>query len=107
MAGGVASFTRARIETPNAQRRRTHDPPLSERFANLPPAPMHPTALATMASRLKLPEGKKLYALRKQTPEPVFGILKSISGSASSRVHPDACRRLDSAALRARAWRNP
>jgi hypothetical protein len=26
------------------------------------------------------PEGKKLYALRKQTPEPVFGIIKSVLG---------------------------
>ncbi len=33
-----------------------------------------------MAHRLKTPEGKKLYALRKQTPEPVFGIIKSVLG---------------------------
>ena len=26
------------------------------------------------------PEGRKLYALRKQTPEPVFGIIKSVLG---------------------------
>ena len=30
-----------------------------------------------MAHRLKTPEGRKVYALRKQTPEPVFGIIKS------------------------------
>ena len=35
---------------------------------------------ATMAHRLKTPEGRKLYALRKQTPEPVFGIIKSVLG---------------------------
>jgi hypothetical protein len=29
---------------------------------------------------LKTPEGRKLYALRKQTPEPVFGIIKSVLG---------------------------
>ena len=28
--------------------------------------------------RLATPEGKKLYALRKQVPEPVFGIIKSV-----------------------------
>ena len=28
----------------------------------------------------KTPEGRKLYALRKQTPEPVFGIIKSVLG---------------------------
>lgn len=33
-----------------------------------------------MAHRLKTAEGKKLYALRKQVPEPVFGIIKSVLG---------------------------
>ena len=33
-----------------------------------------------MAHRLKTPEGRDLYALRKQTPEPVFGIIKSVLG---------------------------
>ena len=33
-----------------------------------------------MAHRLKTPEGRKLYALRKQTPEPVFGIINSVLG---------------------------
>ena len=33
-----------------------------------------------MAHRLKTPEGRKLYSLRKQIPEPVFGIIKSVLG---------------------------
>jgi hypothetical protein len=33
-----------------------------------------------MQHRLKTPQGKKLYALRKQMPEPVFGIIKSVLG---------------------------
>ena len=33
-----------------------------------------------MAHRLKTAEGRKLYALRKHTPEPVFGIIKSVLG---------------------------
>ena len=33
-----------------------------------------------MAHRLKTPEGRKLYTLRKQTPEPLFGIIKSALG---------------------------
>ncbi len=33
-----------------------------------------------MAPRLKTAEGRKLYALRKQTPEPVFGVIKSALG---------------------------
>ena len=30
--------------------------------------------------RLATPAGRQLYALRKQTPEPVFGIIKSVMG---------------------------
>ena len=33
-----------------------------------------------MAHRLKTPEGRALYALRKQLPEPVFGIIKHAMG---------------------------
>jgi hypothetical protein len=33
-----------------------------------------------MAHSLKTPEGRNLYALRKQTPEPVFGIIKAAFG---------------------------
>ena len=43
-------------------------------------APAKPTAVEANARRLKTLEGRKLYALRKQTPEPVFGIIKSVMG---------------------------
>jgi hypothetical protein len=33
-----------------------------------------------MAHRLKTPRGRKLYALRKHTLAPVFGIIKSVMG---------------------------
>lgn len=33
-----------------------------------------------MHHRLATPEGKRLYGLRKQLPEPVFGIIKSVLG---------------------------
>ena len=33
-----------------------------------------------MAYRLQTKQGRKIYALRKQTPEPVFGIIKSVMG---------------------------
>ena len=33
-----------------------------------------------MAHRMQTPQGRALYALRKQTPEPVFGIIKSVLG---------------------------
>src|SRR6266853_1051193 len=76
----VALCAAAQIEPMIAQGRQSHYPPLSERFAKAPPAPENPTPLEAMSHRLQTPEGKKLYALRKQTPEPVFGIIKSVMG---------------------------
>ena len=51
-----------------------------ERFAQPPPVPQEPTALQAMVHRLATPEGRQIYGLRKQTPEPVFGIIKSVLG---------------------------
>ena len=67
----VEACAAAGIEPLISQGRQTHYPPLSDRFANLPPAPENPTPLKTMAHRLKTPEGKNLYALRKQHPEAI------------------------------------
>src|SRR5208282_2801604 len=53
---------------------------LSVRFAPTPAAPEQPTPVQAMAHKLKTPEGRALHALRKQTPEPVFGIIKSVLG---------------------------
>ena len=50
------------------------------RVAPSPPAPDAPTPLAAMVHRLATPPGRHAYALRKQTPEPVFGIIKSVMG---------------------------
>jgi transposase len=44
------------------------------------PPPASATPMQKMVHRLKTPAGRKLYALRKQTPEPVFGIIKSALG---------------------------
>jgi transposase len=60
--------------------REPHHPSLAERFAAVPEAPKDPIPVQAMAHRLKTPEGKALYALRKQVPEPVFGIIKSVLG---------------------------
>jgi transposase len=79
-AGNVAACAAAGIEPLIAMGRQPHHPPLAERFADTPPAPENPTPVEAMAHRLKTPEGRKLYALRKQTPEPVFGIIKSVLG---------------------------
>ena len=53
---------------------------LAERFEKALGAPDDPTPVEAMAHRLKTPRGRALYALRKQTPEPVFGIIKSVLG---------------------------
>ena len=76
----VEACEKAGIEPLIAMGRQPHHPPLQERFATAPPAPENPTPVAAMAHRLKTPEGRTLYALRKQTPEPVFGIIKSVLG---------------------------
>jgi transposase len=69
----VALCAAAQIDPMIAQGRQSHYPPLSERFAKAPPAPENPTPLEVMSHRLQTPEGKKLYALRKQTPDRCSG----------------------------------
>jgi len=76
----VKACAAAGIEPLIAIGRDTHHPSLSERFAQAPAAPENPTPVEAMAHRLQTPEGKKLYAMRKHTPEPVFGIVKSVLG---------------------------
>jgi transposase len=79
-AANVTACGAAGIEPLIAPGRQSHHPSLSERFAEAPPAPDTPTPVEAMVHRLKTPEGKKLYAQRKHTPEPVFGIIKSVLG---------------------------
>src|SRR6516165_317908 len=75
-----AANDKQQIEPLIAAGRQPHHPSLSDRFAEPPPAPENPTPVAAMLHRLATSEGKKLYALRKQIPEPVFGIIKSALG---------------------------
>jgi transposase len=76
----VNACAEAGIDPLIAMGRQSHHQPLAERFASAPPEPVDPTPVEAMAHKLKTPDGKKLYALRKQTPEPVFGIIKSVLG---------------------------
>jgi transposase len=78
--GNVNACAAAGIDPVIAMGREAHHLSLDERFAEPPPPPRDPTPLEAMDHRLKTPEGKKCYALRKQTPEPVFGIIKSVLG---------------------------
>jgi transposase len=76
----VEACMKAGVDPLIAMGRQSHYPALAQRFAPPPPAPADPTPAEAMAHRLRTSEGKKLYALRKQTPEPVFGIIKSALG---------------------------
>ncbi len=79
-AANVTACDAAGIAPLIAVGRQPHHPSWRERFAEPPPPPDNPTPLEAMRHRLATPEGKRLYGLRKQTPEPVFGIIKSVMG---------------------------
>ena len=71
----------AKIEPLIATGRTPHHMSWKQRFAAAPKSPPDSASpLQEMAHRLKTQRGRKLYALRKQTPEPVFGIIKSVMG---------------------------
>jgi hypothetical protein len=77
----VEGCAAAGIEPLIALKRERHHPSWRERFAAAAKAPpASATAMQRMRHRLRTPRGRKLYALRKQTPEPVFGIIKSTLG---------------------------
>jgi transposase len=79
-AANVQACQAAGIDPLIAPAREGHHPTLEERFAVPPPPPEDATPVAAMAHRLRTPEGRALYARRKHTPEPVFGIIKSVLG---------------------------
>ena len=63
-----------------AMKRDHHNMPLAERFAEDAPCPEAADSVSQMAWRLKTKAGRALYALRKSTVEPVFGIVKNVMG---------------------------
>src|SRR5579872_2207213 len=77
----VEGCAAAGIEPLIALGRQSHHPTWRQRFAAAPKPPSsRATPMEKMRYRLKTPAGRKLYALRKQTPEPVFGLIKSVMG---------------------------
>jgi transposase len=77
----VKSCETAQIEPMIASKREQHHTPVLERFADDPPAlQADATPMERMKHRLKTREGRKTYAKRKQTVEPVFGIIKGVMG---------------------------
>jgi transposase/IS5 family transposase len=76
----VTACQDAKIEPLIAVKREEHHPDWKQRFSEPQPLPEGATPVETMKHRLKTRAGKAAYALRKQTVEPVFGILKSVMG---------------------------
>lgn len=79
-AANVERCVQAKIEPLLAAGRDGHHPHWEDRFTE-PPALTEPaSAVERMKHRLKTIQGRQLYGLRKQTVEPVFGIIKSVMG---------------------------
>ena len=76
----VEACIEAGIQPLIAAGREAHHPHWKERFSEPPPLPEEATAVEKMRHTLKTKTGKAAYALRKQTVEPVFGIVKSVMG---------------------------
>ena len=76
-AANVERCVAAKIEPLLSAGRAAHHPHWEDRFTE--PAPLNEPASAVerMKHRLMTRRGRKLYGLRKQTVEPVFGIIKS------------------------------
>lgn len=68
------------IEPMLAMKRDSHHIAVLKRFAEDTPAPETEDPVAKMAHRLGTKKGRVLYGLRKQTVEPVFGIIKRVMG---------------------------
>ena len=77
-AANVERCVAAKIEPLLAAGREGHHPHWEDRFTEPPPLAESASALERMKHRLKTRKGRQLYGLRKQTVEPVFGIIKSV-----------------------------
>lgn len=76
----MAACDEAGIHALIAVARQDHHPHWSERFTEPAPLRADATPMQTMAYRLTTKAGRAAYAMRKQTVEPVFGIIKSVMG---------------------------
>jgi hypothetical protein len=61
-------------------KRESHHMPVLKRFSEDAQAPVSDDPVVKMAHRLTTKAGRALYGLRKQTVEPVFGIIKRVMG---------------------------
>src|SRR5450432_3623395 len=85
-AANVESCVAAKIEPMLAAGRDSHHPHWEDRFTEPPPLNEPASAVDRMKHRLKTRKGRKLYGLRKQTVEPVFGIIKSVMRFRRKRI---------------------
>jgi transposase len=69
-----------RIQPYIAAGRQEHNPPLGQRHREPPPLPEDADAVTRMHHHLQTEAGRALYARRKTTIEPVFGIIKAVMG---------------------------
>jgi hypothetical protein len=76
----VASCEQSGIEPYIPPNREKHNQPLAARFIDPAPLPEDAEPIDKMRSKLKSVEGRKVYAQRKSTVEPVFGIVKHVLG---------------------------
>ena len=63
-----------------AMGRERHHPPVEQPWTEPPPLSPDANSVDAMAHRLSTIEGRAVYAQRKSTVEPVFGIVKSVLG---------------------------
>ena len=77
-AANVERCVAAKIEPLLAAGRDGHHPHWANRFTEPPPLLEPASVVGRMKHRLKTVQGRKRYGLRKQTVEPVFGIIKSV-----------------------------
>jgi hypothetical protein len=76
----VASSEHSGIEPFIPPNREKHNQTITERFTDLAPLPGEAEPIDKMRNKLKTVEGRKVYAQRKSTVEPVFGIIKHVLG---------------------------
>ena len=76
----IRACAAAGIEPLIAVARDEHHPNWRARHSEPAPLPDDATPVQVMSHRLKTKAGRACYALRKQTIEPVFGIIKSVMG---------------------------
>ena len=79
-AKNVAGCLDAKIEPLIAVARDEHHPDWQDRFTEPQPLADDASPVEIMKHKLKTRAGRAAYALRKQTVEPVFGIIKSVMG---------------------------